>query len=64
MKVVNIKNRGGRPRVDATPIMVRLPPSQVAALDDWRRNESDLPTRPEAIRRILAQALAAKGKRS
>ena len=63
MKVVNIKNRGGRPRVDATPIMVRLPPIQVAALDDWRRNESDLPTRPEAIRRILAQALAAKGKR-
>jgi hypothetical protein len=63
MKVVNIKNRGGRPRVDATPIMVRLPPTQVAALDDWRRNETDLPTRPEAIRRILAQALAAKGKR-
>jgi hypothetical protein len=62
MKVVNIKNRGGRPRVDAKPIMVRLPPAQLSALDDWRRNESDLPTRPEAIRRILAQALAGKAK--
>nr|WP_281983494.1 hypothetical protein [Thalassorhabdomicrobium marinisediminis] len=26
----------------------------IASLDDARRNEADLPTRPEMIRRILA----------
>lgn len=28
-------------------------------LDDWRRKQADLPGRPEAIRRIVDQALAA-----
>jgi hypothetical protein len=39
------------------PVMVRLSPDQVKALDDWRRKEHDLPGRPEAIRRILDKTL-------
>jgi hypothetical protein len=39
------------------PVMVRLSPDQVTRLDDWRRAQSDLPGRPEAIRRILDDRL-------
>jgi hypothetical protein len=37
--------------------MVRLSPDQAKSLDDWRREQQDLPGRPEAIRRILDQRL-------
>jgi hypothetical protein len=49
--------------VDATPIMVRLPPNQLERLDRWiaKQSEPEL-TRPEAIRRLVDQALG-KGKR-
>lgn len=40
-------------------IQVRMDRDLRAALDDHRRNEPDLPTRPEAIRRLMRQALAA-----
>lgn len=51
-----IPNKGGRPKVNATPITVRLPPEQLAALDVWREKQEDQLSRPEAIRRILATA--------
>ena len=37
----------------SVPVMVRLSPEQAKALDDWRRDQSDLPGRPEAIRRLI-----------
>jgi hypothetical protein len=40
-----------------TPVLVRLQAGQLQQLDDWRRQESDLPSRAEAIRRLIAQAL-------
>lgn len=43
------------------PVMVRIQPDMAKALDDWRRRQDDLPGRPEAIRRLVEQAL--KGKR-
>lgn len=42
--------------------MVRLQPELAKPLDDWRRKQQDLPSRAEAIRRLVEQALA-KGKR-
>ncbi len=30
---------------------------EIAALDDWRRRQSDLPSRSEALRRMMALAL-------
>ena len=45
-----------------TPVMVRLAPDQLKAIDDWRRKEEDIPGRPEAIRRLVEMALK-KGKR-
>jgi len=52
-----------RKRAPATgdPVMVRIQPEMAKALDDWRRRQDDLPGRPEAIRRLVEQAL--KGKK-
>lgn len=53
------KSKRGRPRTDSTPIMVRVQPDQLAALDAWiARQTSPQPTRPEAIRLILQEKLA------
>jgi hypothetical protein len=58
------KKRGrGRPFVGAEPVMVRLLPGQAAAVDRWRKAQSDKPGRPEAIRRLIDMALAIKAKR-
>jgi metal-responsive CopG/Arc/MetJ family transcriptional regulator len=38
-------------------IQVRLKPDLVSAIESFRRGESDIPSRPEAIRRILQRAL-------
>ena len=46
----------------STPVLVRMSPAQLKALDAYRRADADLPTRPEAIRRIVEQALKSKGK--
>lgn len=44
------KNKGGRPRTDAKPVMLRLSLSDLGAVDRWR--SADI-SRPEAIRRLL-----------
>jgi hypothetical protein len=41
-------------------VMVRMPPDDVSAVDEWRRKEPDLPSRPEAIRRLVRLGLKAK----
>lgn len=53
--------RKGRPRVDTEPVNLRLPREMIAAIDELRRAEEDLPTRPEMIRRILAAAIEGQG---
>jgi len=39
------------------PVMVRLQPEQLAKVDQWRERQDDKPSRPEAIRRLVASAL-------
>ena len=56
------KRRGGRPRIDAVPIMVRVAPDKVAALDAWRARQDDAPSRPEAIRRLVEIALRSEAR--
>jgi hypothetical protein len=41
------------------PVLVRLKPSMAQLVDAWRREQIDLPTRAEAIRRLAAMALKA-----
>jgi hypothetical protein len=52
------RNKRGRPPVGSTPINLRLAPAQLGAVDDWRRLQDDLPTRPEAVRRLIDRGLA------
>ena len=40
--------------------LVRMPPSMAALVDAWRRDQVDLPTRAEAIRRLAAMSLKAE----
>lgn len=55
------KSRKGRPPVDTEPVNLRLSRDTIVALDEYRRAEIDLPTRPEAIRRILLDDLLSRG---
>jgi Arc/MetJ-type ribon-helix-helix transcriptional regulator len=51
------KSKKGRPRVDTEPVNLRLSREMIQALDERRKLEDDLPSRPEMIRRALAQWL-------
>jgi hypothetical protein len=42
-------------------VTVRIAVDALKDLDDWRRKQDDLPGRPEAIRRLVAVGLRAKG---
>jgi hypothetical protein len=56
------KKRMGRPPTGVgEPVTVRLQPVTIEALDAWRRNQPNPPTRPEAIRRLLGQTLMWRG---
>jgi hypothetical protein len=48
-----------KPRAPAagTPVLVRLQPDALDRLDDWAARQSDKPTRPEALRRLMEHAL-------
>jgi len=49
-----VKEKRGRPRVYAQPIMVRLRPDEVEALNRWIEGQGGLPlSRPSAIRLLV-----------
>lgn len=50
----------GRPTVASTGIMLRMLDSDIEKIDNFRREEADLPTRPEMIRRIVAEWIEQK----
>ncbi|WP_081615010.1 ribbon-helix-helix protein, CopG family [Paracoccus sp. N5] len=56
-----MEKKRGRPPVDSEAINLRLPRELIEAIDDRRRLEPDLPTRPEMIRRALVQWLEMTG---
>ncbi|WP_176562806.1 hypothetical protein [Paracoccus liaowanqingii] len=41
-------------------VLVRMNADLVEMLDEFRRNQPDLPSRPEAVRRIVSKVLAKK----
>ena len=57
------KKRGPKPK-GAIGVMVRLPPEQAARVDEWAAAQPDLPSRPEALRRLAALALGPPQKPS
>jgi hypothetical protein len=47
--------------VDAVPVLVRIPPDELAIIDDWIKGKPPpRPSRPEAIRRLVEIGLKAK----
>lgn len=52
-----------RAPVTGTPVLIRFQDDALLAIDDFRRNQDDLPNRPEAIRRLVEQALDAPSKK-
>jgi metal-responsive CopG/Arc/MetJ family transcriptional regulator len=55
--------RKPRPSAPGEQVVVRLQPDLLSKIDKWRRNQLDLPSRAEAMRRLADQALVAKKKR-
>ncbi len=50
------KKRGrGRPKTHRKQISVNMNPIELADIDHWITEQSDEPSRPEAIRRILKE---------
>lgn len=61
--VSNVK-KIGRPRVDAVPLSVRVPPDLLADLDAWIAEQPDpKPSRPDAMRRLVSDYLITMGIR-
>lgn len=54
---VNVNTPKKRAPATGELVGVRIQPEMAKALDDWRRRQEDLPGRPEAIRRLVEQAL-------
>jgi len=52
-----IMKKIGRPKSETSAITLRLSDEMIQELDLVRRDEEDIPTRPEMIRRILADWL-------
>ncbi len=51
------KKRGPKPTGWGKPVMLRLQPAQLSALDAWIAVQDEPISRPEAIRRLLNFAL-------
>lgn len=45
------------PELMSVRLQMVISPSLVAAIDAWRKQQDDLPSRSEAIRRLVAEAL-------
>ncbi|WP_444461906.1 hypothetical protein [Rhodobacter capsulatus] len=50
----------GRPPADTEPVTIRMEREMLRAIDDYRRAQEDLPSRPEVVRRVMAAWLAAQ----
>ena len=50
--------------VDSSQIQVRVPDDLRRAIEERRRREPDIPTRPEMIRRLLKLAVARQDERT
>jgi hypothetical protein len=57
-KVILKKRKRGRPATGNDPMMaLRMSPELKIEVDDWAAKQADQPSRSEAIRRLVEQAL-------
>ena len=48
----------------STRVHLMMSDSELRAVDDWRREQADLPSRAEAIRRLIQAGLTTKAPRT
>jgi hypothetical protein len=58
------KRGRGRRRLGPVPVTVRLGPDHAVRLDRWRKRLTGSPGRPEAMRRLIEQALPSLSRAS
>ena len=66
VEIVKMKKKVGRPARDAPPgtvLQPRFDDDFLVRIDDWRRDQPDMPSRTEALRRLAALALDAEAKK-
>lgn len=51
-------SKDARQKAENQGVLVRMSAEMIARIDDLRRREDDLPTRPEMIRRLVEAQLA------
>ena len=51
-----------KPKSFPNKLLIGFSDEHLAALDQWRRKQEDLPTRSEAVRRLVELGLKAKPK--
>jgi hypothetical protein len=56
------KRGPGRPRVGASQINLRMPPDELAALDDWIAKQPEPMERTEALRLLARRVTMKRGK--
>jgi hypothetical protein len=56
----NTNLRKGRPKQAGTFIGTRVQPDLLERIDAWRRDQPDLPSRPEALRRLAVKGIEVK----
>jgi len=52
----------GRPKLDTEPVTIRMDRQMLKAIDDYRRVQDDLPSRPEVVRRVMTVWLATRAE--
>jgi metal-responsive CopG/Arc/MetJ family transcriptional regulator len=58
-----LPKKRGRPATGRDPVTaIRLSPALRSKLDEWCKEQNDQPSRSEAIRRLVEQALSSKGR--
>ena len=55
-KSIRVYTKRNRPETKGTMVGVRLQAPDLERIDRWRAEQADPPSRPEAIRRLLAEA--------
>jgi hypothetical protein len=53
----------GSPLQHGRPVQVRLKKGLFDAIETWRRKQETIPSRPEAIRRLLDRSLVESGSK-
>lgn len=64
-KIMKDEKKLGRPPSGRSgrPLQVYLSDEFIALIDEWRSKQPGLPSKSEAIRRLIEQALTGKGRK-